>query len=125
MPDSIGAPDWAYWRHALKVTAWEAVALSLNIDPAALDLRQGMTGRLLVGLPEGAEEEFARRLSLVDRDGLARQADELASRRGRVSAPLSRGRTLSEDSRLGARAAGVAPGRASFGAAPDAQNNRQ
>ncbi len=59
-------PNWTIWKHIPDVKAFEAVALSLNIDPKKLghNPRSWMAGKRL--FEEG--EEFQERLFAVDRN---------------------------------------------------------
>ena len=38
MPETNRVPDWRIWRNVPEVRLWEAVALSLNIDPRQVEL---------------------------------------------------------------------------------------
>ncbi|MBV9824417.1 MAG: hypothetical protein JO001_01860 [Alphaproteobacteria bacterium] len=63
----MNEPDWNFWRDASWVLLREAVALSVSINPYALRIGQGATGKILLGIPEEIEEEFDRRLDLAHR----------------------------------------------------------
>ena len=55
-------PDWSFWLHVPRVTVYEAVALSLGIDP------QSLTPVPPFGQTAPPRPEFARRLDLAFRN---------------------------------------------------------
>lgn len=54
-------PDWCYWGNLPEVEVWQAVALSLNTDPASLDMPGGFDPERCKNLPAG----FIERLSIA------------------------------------------------------------
>lgn len=58
------APDWTYWPASRKVWQWQAVALSLNIDPESL--RHSPDGFVAESFPSAeVEAAFKKRLDLL------------------------------------------------------------
>ena len=59
--------DWSEWAHARELRVWEAVAVSLNIEPTKVRLQNHswMAGRGAFGTEEGAE--FDKRLRMAIR----------------------------------------------------------
>lgn len=55
------APDWSFWGNLPDVMIWQAVALSLNTDPASLDMPGGFDPDRCKNLPDG----FKPRLSVA------------------------------------------------------------
>jgi hypothetical protein len=61
-------PDWSFWADVPTAKNWEAVALSLDIESRALNVLRGATRQYLRPIPYGLEDEFARRLDLLQRN---------------------------------------------------------
>ncbi len=61
----VTAPEWAYWPPGRMVEKWQAVSLSLGLDPDSLELRDGgfITAESFPGIE--AQNEFTRRMDLI------------------------------------------------------------
>lgn len=72
--EEVKDPDWTFWLAMPHITAWQACALSLNIDPDSLKLKEdtwmnGSGGGVLFessSFPsKEVEQEFNKRLRLL------------------------------------------------------------
>jgi hypothetical protein len=61
MKKQTTAPDWSFWGNLPEVRIWQAVALSLNTDPALLDMPGGFDPDRCQNLPTG----FIERLTVA------------------------------------------------------------
>jgi hypothetical protein len=76
-------PQWAFWRHAAKAMVWEAVSLSLGIEPRTLQIYPEARGYRLLGIPDELLIEFEGRMNLARRNlGVAFTVDQHQCERG-------------------------------------------
>lgn len=59
------APEWAYWPPGRTVEQWQAVSLSLGLDPDSLELRDGGFIAAESFPSADAQNEFTRRMDLI------------------------------------------------------------
>ena len=59
----VTAPDWRYWPAERVVEVWQAIALSLDIDPDSLEL--STTGSIKTFRSADERREFLRRIKMI------------------------------------------------------------